>query len=66
MPRTHTLAEVRAAYPDLEAGDETGDVVAVSGRVVFVRNTGKLCFATLQDGIDSTRRPATTCSRGCR
>jgi lysyl-tRNA synthetase class 2 len=53
VPRTHTLAEVRAAYPDLEAGDETGDVVAVSGRVVFVRNGGKLCFATLQDGIDS-------------
>ncbi len=53
VPRTHSLAEVRAAYPDLEAGDETGDTVAVSGRVVFVRNSGKLCFATLQDGIDS-------------
>ena len=22
----------------------------VAGRVMFVRNTGKLCFATLQDG----------------
>jgi lysyl-tRNA synthetase class 2 len=53
VPRTHSLAEVRAAYPALEAGRETDDVVAVSGRVVFVRNTGKLCFATLQDGIDS-------------
>ncbi|MFL6100029.1 MAG: lysine--tRNA ligase [Actinomycetales bacterium] len=53
VPRTHTLAEVRAAYPDLEAGQETDDVVAVSGRVVFVRNGGKLCFATLQDGIES-------------
>ena len=72
VPRTHTLAEVRAAYPDLDAGDETGVVVAVSGRVVFVRNTGKLCFATLQDGI-GTRLPMTVptpidhpCSRGCR
>jgi lysyl-tRNA synthetase, class II len=55
VPRTHSLAQVRAAYPALVAGDETGDVVAVSGRVVFVRNTGKLCFATLQDGIDSPR-----------
>jgi lysyl-tRNA synthetase class 2 len=53
VPRTHSLAEVRAAYPDLEAGAETGNVVAVSGRVVFVRNGGKLCFATLQDGVDA-------------
>src|SRR5664279_2773607 len=54
VPRTHTLAEIRAAYPALEPGQETGEVVAVSGRVVFVRNTGKLCFATIQDGIDAT------------
>jgi lysyl-tRNA synthetase class 2 len=53
VPRTHTLAQVRAAYPDLEADDETGDVLAVSGRVVFIRNSGKLCFATLQDGIEA-------------
>ena len=50
VPRTHTIAEVRAAYPDLEAGTETADVVGVAGRVVFLRNTGKLCFVTLQDG----------------
>ena len=50
--RTHTLAEVREAYEDkLEAGDETQDVVTVAGRVMFVRNTGKLAFATLQEGI---------------
>ncbi|HSN07304.1 MAG TPA: lysine--tRNA ligase, partial [Candidatus Angelobacter sp.] len=28
----------------------TGDVVAIAGRVIFVRNTGKLCFATLRSG----------------
>ena len=50
VPRTHTLAEVRKAYPDLEPGAETEDEVGVAGRVVFLRNTGKLCFATLQDG----------------
>lgn len=50
VPRTHTIAQVRAAHPDLEAGQETEDVVGVAGRVVFLRNTGKLCFATLQDG----------------
>jgi len=48
--RTHTLAELRAAYPDLERGAETGDTVAVAGRVIFLRNTGKLCFARLRDG----------------
>ncbi|MDM7830446.1 lysine--tRNA ligase [Cellulomonas edaphi] len=50
VPRTHTIAQVRATYPDLEAGTETDDEVGVAGRVVFLRNTGKLCFATLQDG----------------
>src|SRR3954466_11139263 len=51
VPRTHTLAEVREAWGDLEAGVETDQVVGVAGRIVFVRNTGKLCFATLQEGI---------------
>nr|WP_146905592.1 lysine--tRNA ligase [Cellulomonas aerilata] len=50
VPRTHTIAAVRAAHPDLEAGQETEDVVGVAGRVVYLRNTGKLCFVTLQDG----------------
>ncbi|WP_020523019.1 lysine--tRNA ligase [Catelliglobosispora koreensis] len=49
-PRTATLAEVRAKYPSLEVDEQTGDMVSVTGRVMFVRNTGKLCFATLQDG----------------
>ena len=49
--RTHTLAEVRDRWGHLETGEETTDVVTVAGRVVFVRNTGKLCFATLQEGI---------------
>ncbi|PRQ11554.1 lysine--tRNA ligase [Corynebacterium sp. 13CS0277] len=34
----------------LEVGEETTDEVAIAGRVIFVRNTGKLCFATLQEG----------------
>ncbi|GAA1657313.1 lysine--tRNA ligase [Citricoccus zhacaiensis] len=50
--RTHSLQQVREAYPDLEPGSETGDTVGVAGRVVFLRNTGKLCFATLQEGGD--------------
>ena len=50
VERTHTLEEIREKYPELEADSSTGDVVGVTGRVVFVRNTGKLCFATLQSG----------------
>ena len=51
LERTHTLAEVRAGWGHLEAGEETQDGVTVGGRVVFIRNTGKLAFATLQDGF---------------
>ncbi|MCL1872097.1 MAG: lysine--tRNA ligase [Promicromonosporaceae bacterium] len=50
VPVTHTIAQVRAGYGHLEAGQETDDVAGVAGRVVFLRNTGKLCFVTLQDG----------------
>ena len=50
VARTHTLAEIRRAYPDLPADTETGLSVGVAGRVVFARNSGKLCFATLQEG----------------
>lgn len=57
VPRTHSLAEIRAKYPDLEPDASTGDVVGVAGRVIFVRNTGKLCFATLQEG-DGTQLQA--------
>lgn len=54
VARTHTLEEIRQAYPHLEAGEETDDRAGVVGRVVFFRNTGKLCFVTLQSG-DGTR-----------
>ncbi len=50
LPITHTIEQVRAAYPDLEVDVATGDAVALTGRVMFQRNTGKLCFATLQAG----------------
>src|SRR6202000_2324989 len=50
IERTHTLAQVRAAHPDLETDSTTEDIVGIAGRVIFARNSGKLCFATLQDG----------------
>jgi lysyl-tRNA synthetase class 2 len=50
LPITHTIEAVRAHYPNLEADISTGDEVSVAGRIMFLRNTGKLCFATLQAG----------------
>ena len=53
VPRTHALREVRSRWASLATGEETQDVVSVAGRVVFLRNTGKLCFATLQEGLST-------------
>jgi lysyl-tRNA synthetase class 2 len=50
VARTVSLAEVRAGHPDLEPDTLTGERVGVTGRVIFSRNTGKLCFATLREG----------------
>ncbi|HVX43716.1 MAG TPA: lysine--tRNA ligase [Mycobacteriales bacterium] len=50
VARTHSLAEVREENPDLPADTNTGKNVGVTGRVIFIRNTGKLCFATLREG----------------
>lgn len=53
VPVTTTIGALRAQYGDLEAGAETGETASVAGRVVFSRNTGKLCFASLQAGDGS-------------
>ena len=50
LPRTHSLRQIRETYSDLAPDTATTDVVGVTGRVIFLRNTGKLCFATLQEG----------------
>jgi lysyl-tRNA synthetase class 2 len=50
VARTHPLREVREAHADLQPDVATGDRVGVTGRVIFLRNTGKLCFATLREG----------------
>lgn len=67
VDRTTSIKDLRAKYnvlaegvapidgvTNLEVGEETQDEVAIAGRVIFVRNTGKLCFASIQDG-DGTR-----------
>lgn len=51
VPVTRTITEIREKYDGkLEADQTTGELVGLAGRVVFVRNTGKLCFASLQQG----------------
>src|SRR5690349_5057561 len=59
VERTHTVKELREKYdPLLESGElepdtTTGERVAIAGRVIFLRNTGKLCFVRLREGDGS-------------
>jgi lysyl-tRNA synthetase class 2 len=50
--RTHLLKDLRAKYDgqELEPDTKTGELVAITGRVIFLRNTGKLCFVRLREG----------------
>ena len=50
VPRTHSLAAIREKYKDLETDTATGDQASLVGRIIFKRDTGKLCFATLREG----------------
>lgn len=61
VPRTHTLREIidNPVYDALENGDESQDVVTIVGRILFIRNTGKLAFARLQEGITNTTAEVT-------
>jgi lysyl-tRNA synthetase class 2 len=50
--RTHTLRDIVEQFDPEELGPDhhTGVEVAATGRVIFLRNTGKLCFARLREG----------------
>jgi lysyl-tRNA synthetase class 2 len=52
VERTHLLKELRDRYDaqELAPDTRTGEQVAVVGRVIFLRNTGKLCFVKLREG----------------
>ena len=52
VERTHTIAALRETFDaqGLEPDTRTGEQVAVTGRVIHQRNTGKLCFARLREG----------------
>lgn len=48
-PRTNSIGEIRAKYEGLGCGRGVGERVAVAGRVMLYRTSGKLCFATIRD-----------------
>lgn len=52
VPRTHTLKQIRETYDgrELPPDTRTGEQVSIAGRVIFLRNTGKLCFVRLREG----------------
>jgi lysyl-tRNA synthetase class 2 len=50
VPRTHTLRQVRQDHEGLPPDAGTGERVGVTGRVMYLRNSGRLCFATLREG----------------
>jgi lysyl-tRNA synthetase class 2 len=47
---TDTIGSVRARFDNLAADEKTGETASLAGRVVSVRNSGKLCFIQLQAG----------------
>ena len=47
--RTHAVSQIRASWGELEPGVETDDAVAVAGRIMLLRDSGKLIFATVRD-----------------
>jgi lysyl-tRNA synthetase class 2 len=50
VPVTDTIGGVRTRFESLDVDEKSGEIVAIAGRVVFFRNKGKLCFATIQAG----------------
>src|SRR3954452_15796140 len=50
VPRTTTLPALKEKYPSLPPDVDTGEVVGITGRVMFLRNSGKLCFVSLRQG----------------
>jgi lysyl-tRNA synthetase, class II len=50
VARDLSIKAVREKFPDLPIDTHTGEVVSVAGRIIFKRDTGKLCFANLREG----------------
>ena len=50
VPRTKSIKEIRETHKDLAIDVATGIIESIAGRIIFKRDTGKLCFATVREG----------------
>jgi lysyl-tRNA synthetase class 2 len=50
VPRTKSIKEIRETHKDLAIDVATGITESIAGRIIFKRDTGKLCFATVREG----------------
>jgi len=57
---SHRAAEVAARWDGLSAGEESGDTVSVSGRIMLLRTQGKVAFAELRDSSGAVQLFAQT------
>jgi lysyl-tRNA synthetase class 2 len=53
--RTHDAAQVIESWSHLAPGEESGETVAVAGRLMLLRPQGKLAFAQLRDASGSVQ-----------
>ncbi|MGI6221730.1 MAG: OB-fold nucleic acid binding domain-containing protein, partial [Coriobacteriales bacterium] len=46
------LVEINEKYADLADGEETEDTYSIAGRIMAIRNQGKICFVVVKDATD--------------
>lgn len=51
--RTHEIKSIREEFGNISAGEKTGKVVRLSGRIMALREHGKVSFADIKDGSGS-------------
>ena len=61
---THRAAQVQTEHADIADGEGSGVTVTVAGRVMLVRDMGRLAFATLRDSSGSIQLMATAKGTG--
>ncbi len=64
--RDHSIAEIREKFPSLAAGTDTGDEVALAGRIMLLRRHGASSSptCTTRPGRSSCSSPRRTRRRG--
>ncbi len=56
---TDRAADLQAAHADLPDGESTGETATVAGRIMLLRDMGRLTFATLRDSSGAIQLMAT-------